>query len=228
MQLKKLQAAIGAYREHLLGQRFYADTYKWEILKNFQDHWDPAASQLAQMYDQSLQSSHTRRWWKGENFQPKEMMIRFLEASPDFARRSFEDLFNEEKAIEGRVSRFLFACDVLLEDYKKDHPLSIDNNHFHADNHMISLYLGLRYPEQYTVIFYPEFRSFLEKIGMRNPPSPFDYERFFKICRTLYSFIQKDEALLNWQVNQLQVGQHYLGPNIWIVQGLYEFGHQQL
>lgn len=224
MQLQKLQSAIAAYKQQLAKQRFYDQQYKWEILKHFQDNWDIEAPDLAEMYDRCLQSNHTRRWWKGENFQPKEMMIRFLQASPDFGRRMFRDLFNEEKDIEGRVSRFQFACDVMLEEYKKDHPLTIDNNHFHSDNHMISLYLGLRYPMQHTVIFYSDFYRFLTKIGMRNAPGPFDFERFFKICKTLHTFLLKDEELQALHLSKLKVGTDFIGPSLWMAQDLYAFG----
>lgn len=224
MQLQKLQSAIQVYKRQLQKQRFYDQQFKWELLKNFQDNWDIEAPDLAEMYDRSLQSKHTRRWWKGENFHPKEMMLRFLRASPDFGRRMFRDLFNEEKDIEGRVSRFQFACDVMLEEYKKDHPLTIDNNHFHSDNHMISLYLGLHSPAQHTVIFYPTFHQFLLKIGMRNAPGPFDVERFCKICKTLHTFLQKDQELQELHLSKLQVGTDFMGPNIWMAQDLYEFG----
>lgn len=223
MQLQKLQAAIRAYKKHLQTQPFYDHQFKWEILKNFQDNWDLDAPDLAQMYSRSLESEYTRRWWIGENFYPKEMMSRFLEESPDFSRRMFADLFNEEKDIEGRISRFQFAADVLLGEYKKAHPLTIENNHFHSDNHMLSLYLGLKYPDSYTVIFYPAFRTFLEKIGMRSIPEVFDFERFFKITRTIYGFIQKEEGLLELHHSKLSPKENYMGNNLWIVQDFYEY-----
>ncbi len=224
MQVKKIQEAIQAYRQHLATERFFQNQYKWEIVQEFQQNWDIEAPKLGSMYDASLQSSHTRRWWKGENFHPKEMMIRFMELSPDFARRVFKDLFNEEKDLEGRISRFQFACEVLLEEYKKANPLTIDNNHFHSDNAMISLYLGLRYPQQYTVIFYDDFSTFLQKIGTRQIPTPYEYERFFKICRALHNFVKKDEELLALHHSKLDLQKNYLPDSLWLIQDLYEWG----
>lgn len=223
MQLQKLQAEIKLYKKQLKAQRFYEQAYKWEILKNFQDNWDLDAPDLAAMYDASLESTHTRRWWNGENFQAKEMMIHFLKASPDFGRRMFADLFNEEKDIEGRISRFQFACDVLLEEHKVAYPLTIDNNHFHSDNHMISLYLGLQMPQHYTVIFYPDFARAMERIGMLKIPAAFDFSRFFKICRTLYTFLSKEEGLLEIHHSKLDLQKHYLAENLWLAQDFYAF-----
>lgn len=191
MQLQKLQEAIAAYKNHLQSEPYYKSQYKWEILKNFQNHWDLDAPDLAEMYNKSLESGYTRRWWTGENFFPKEMMLRFLKESPDFSRRMFADLFNEEKDIEGRVSRFQFAMDVLLGEHKKANPLTIDNNHFHSDNHMISLYLGLRYPEKYTVIFYEDFNAFLKKIGTRNILALLTSNAFLKYAERSTLFYKK-------------------------------------
>ncbi len=228
MQVKKIQEATRAYRQHLERERFFRNRYKWEMLRGFQRHWDLESPNLAQMYDRSLQSSHTRRWWKGENYQPKAMMIQFMEQSPDFARRAFQDLYNEDKDLEGRISRFQFSCDVLLEEYKKAHPLRIDNNHFHSDNAMISLYLGLRYPQQSTVIFYEDFRAFLQKIGTRQLPQVYEYERCFKICRALHNFVKKDEALLALHHSKLELERDYLADSLWLIQDFYEWGAKNL
>src|SRR5690606_6359721 len=103
------------------------------------------------MYDQSLQNSQSRRLWVGENFFPKEMMLKFTGLQKEYVRLAFRDLFNESKDISGRMDRFIFYCDELLGEYKSVNPKSIENRHFHDENyHMISLYLAFEFTENYT------------------------------------------------------------------------------
>lgn len=232
MQLKKIQHYIAQYKSLLQNYRPYREEYKWESLKVFQDHWDIDAPDFAKMYDQSLQNSESRRLWKGQNFFPKERMLQFIQFQPEFARRMFRDLFDESKSIDGRKSRFLFGCESLLQDYKKDHPSSIENNHDHEGNHIISMYLAFRYPEQYTLFFYPAFSAFMKKLGSVQVPTPYEFERFFKISRTLHTFLLKDEELIAIHQRKLHPNRHYMASSLLIVHDFYwcctqpEFGIQ--
>ena len=153
MQVKKIQEAFAAYRAFLQSPAAEDRLYLWEIQQHFQKHWDVEAEDLAAMYDQSLQSQHTRRHWRRENYDPKQMMLNFMQLDDNYLRQIFKDLFNERNDISGRVDRFLFHCDQLLQEYKRRNPRKIDNNHDHADGYqMISLYLSLRYPDQYCFV----------------------------------------------------------------------------
>ena len=220
MQLKKLEYYIQAYKTFLQRYRQYSEEYKWESLKIFQDNWDIDAPDFATMYDQCLQNSYSRRLWIGNNYEPKKRMLDFIAINPEFIRRMFKDLFDENKAIENRISRFQFGCETMLEDYKNLHPTSIENNHYH-DHEMISLYLGFRYPQQYTLFSYPAFKATMEKLGSANIPSPFDYERFYKIMRTIFTFIKKDEIILSIHRKKLNPRQHYTDETLLIVQDFY-------
>ena len=123
-------------------------------------------------------------------------MLEFIKQNSDFVRSMFRALFDETTTIEKRISKFQFGCEVMMQDFKEDHPTSIENNHFHLENHVISMYLSFRYPEKYAVYFYAEFASMMKKIGSTKVPSPFEMERFFKITNTLTTYLQKDEELM--------------------------------
>jgi len=162
MQVKKVQEYFQRYKAFLKSKRASQHLYIWESQKIFQENWDLEAIDLAQMYDQSLQNSHTRRLWKKERHAPKEMMLKFANMQPDFVRQMFRDLFYEGISAEGRCARFIFYCDQLLEEYKKQNPHSIDNNHYHEDDYwMISLYLSFRFPDQYCLYVPEKFRYLL-------------------------------------------------------------------
>ncbi|RMG88462.1 MAG: hypothetical protein D6714_00655 [Bacteroidetes bacterium] len=231
MKLQALQTAFQAYKHYLRKQagnrphrRPPAGLYKWESLKIFQENWDLDAPDLAEMYDRSLQNAETRRLWKRENFEPKDMMLKFIRLQPDFVRYMFTDLFNEEKDIVGRVDRFVFHCDELLREYKEQNPRSVENNHFHNDDYqMVSLYLAFRYPDQYTLYDFDHFRALLTFLEAPNVPKTGDFGRFCKVMRTIYKLMSKDEALMDLHRARLDPARHYSGETLLIVEDFYRF-----
>ncbi len=197
MQLKLIQAYIESYKAYLKTPAAKENLHLWESQANFQQHWDPAANDWKTMYDQSLQNSQTRRLWKRESYDPKDMMLKFIELQPEYVKQMFHDLYNEEKDIEGRVSRFVFYCDQLLQEYKDAYPHSIENNHYHDDDYgMVSVYLAFRFPEKYTLYRKDSFIGFLKKVNAIKVSPANDFERFVKVTRTLASLLRKDEKLL--------------------------------
>jgi hypothetical protein len=174
------------------------------------------------MYDRSLQNSQTRRLWKRENYEPKEVMLKFVELNREFVRQVFLDLFNEQKEIDGRVDRFIFHCDELLREYKEAHPRSIENSHYHDDNYqMVSLYLAFRYPEQYAPYDFEVFTRFMALLGSRDVPKVNDIGRFFKVMRTVYGFLKKDEALMELHRQRL-LPPHYQGDTLLLAEDFYK------
>ncbi len=223
MNLQKIQHYISEYKKHLQSTRDFEAGYKWESLQVFQNNWDIEAADFGKMYDASFQNSETRRLWKGDNFFPKEMMLKFIEMAPDFVRNMFRDLFDENKDVENRISRFQFCCDSLLSEYKSKFPLTIENRHFHLENHMISMYLCFRFPEQYSLFEYPAFKQAMVNIGVTNLPTQFDIARFFKVARTLNTFLQKDQELINLQKKKLRPQVHFMENTLLLVNDFYIF-----
>lgn len=224
MNLKKLQSAIESYQRFLLENPDHNPYWKWESLRIFQENWNINAPDLADMFDRSLQNSHTRRLWKRENYAPKEMMLKFIDLNDEYARFIFQDLFNEEKDVEGRADRFIFYCDELLKDYKAAKRHSIENRHFHDDNYqIISLYLAFRYPGQYTLYHFETFKKFMAAIGSLDIPKLNDIGRFFKVMRTVYKFLQKNEVVLKIHSERLDESQHFTGETLLVVEDFYGF-----
>ena len=121
--------------------RYKEDTlYRWESLQNFKLNFNLETEALRQMYDKSLQNTQTVRLWKDRQYYPKEIMLLFCDLQPEYVKFAFTDLFNENKTIEGRMDRFVFYCEELLQAYKEKYPLKIENNHYHHYP-IISLYL---------------------------------------------------------------------------------------
>ena len=147
------------------------------------------------MFDAAFFNTESRRLWQTEQWQPKRIMTLFWRFDPLTVRMMFDDLYNETREVEGRVSRFLFGCDSLLRDYKKAHPTSIENNHYHDGFQMIALYLAFRYPETYAPYSFATFQKAMIRFGAKDIPQANDLARYFKVLRTLMTFLEKDGAV---------------------------------
>ncbi len=224
MNLQKLTDSIRRYKHFLLTHPQHDPYWKWESLKIFQENWDTEALDLRSMYDRSLENSHTRRLWKRENYAPKDVMLKFIELNREYARQIFKDLFNENKDVEGRIDRFVFYCDELLREYKETHPRSIENSHYHDDDYqMISIYLSFRYPAQYTIYDFEKFKNLMAMLGSRDVPKVNDAARFFKVMRTVYGFIQKEEGILEIHEKRLNPAKHYMGETLLVAEDFYRY-----
>jgi hypothetical protein len=223
MVLAKIQENIAAYKAWLKKERAFPAAYQWEILQTAQQHWDLTANPLSHMLDQCLQNSHSRRLWQDGNWQPKRMMMLFMDFEPEMVRAMFEDLFNEKHAAENRASRFVFGCDALLAEYKRANPTSIENNHDHGDFRMVALYLALQFPEQYAPYDFEHFREALIRLGARDIPELNDLGRYFKVLRTLMTFIEKDEELPALIAPYLKAHKHFQGRTAWLAADYLRF-----
>ncbi len=219
MNLQKLNDTIQAYKSFLKSNTRHDPYLKWESLKVFQENWDIEAPDFRNMYDRSLQNSRTRRLWKRENYEPKDMMLKFIGLNSEFVRYMFQDLFNENKEVDGRIDRFVFHCDELLREYKDTHPRSVENSHFHDDNYqMVSLYLAFRYPELYAPYDFESFRKLLQLLGSMDVPKVNDVGRYFKVMRTVYKFLQKDGEVLEIHRQRIKPGLHFEGETLLVAE----------
>lgn len=216
MNLQKIQEYISLFKIHLKSRHKEKALYKWESLQNFQQNWDLETEDLSNMYNQSLQNTQTVRLWKDNQYYPKQIMLLFTEMMPDYVIFAFNDLFTEAKTIDGRMDRFQFYCNELLKTYKEQNPLKIENHHYH-DYQIISLYLTFRYPLQYTLYDFDVFKQTMINLGSRDIPKVNDVERFFKISRTLWKFLSKDEAVWELHQKRLHPQIHYAGESLLLV-----------
>lgn len=215
MQLKKIQEALDQFKTHLGSEAKEEHLYIYESQKIFQENWNLESSDPASMYNRSLNNTQTRRLWNRENYEPKRMMLEFWRMQPDFVKQMFQDLFDENKKVDGRVGRFVFYCDELLTEFLEKHPRSREGKHFHQDGYQIvSLYLAFRYPDQYSLYHFDRFKRLLIALGTPDIPATHDFDRFCKVVKTLWGFMQKDEELIAAHRERLEEGKHYQGESL--------------
>ena len=213
MQLQKLRELFTSYRRYLQSPQRHDRLHYWAALQYFQEHWDLQADDLPAMLEASFQNPHTRRLWKREGWEPKRMLLELARLEPELMRQALRDLLNEEKALEGRTTRFVFYSDELLELYRKAHPRSIDANHYLDDYAFLFLLLAFRYPQQYAPYDFPKFQALLRQTLAPNIPATHDVERYTKVMRTLYKLLEKEEGLLDLHRQRL-LPVHYPGETL--------------
>lgn len=224
MQVKKINAYLDAFEDYLTQEESDERVYIWESQKLWQEHWDLQSPDLVGMYRQSLQNSTSRRIWNRESYEPKAMMLRFARLQPDYFRQMFMDLLNEQKEVSGRLSRFSYYCDQLLEMLREKHPKRAFPSHFHDDGYEISsIYLTFQYPTQYIPYKLELFQSVMKKLGAPKPVLAHDTERYFKVARTLDSMLQKREKILQSHQERLQAELHYTEPSLLLAYDLVCF-----
>jgi len=197
VQLNLLNELLEKYGQMLEEKGVIYNELLWEIQEGFQKNWDIEAPEFKEMYAQSINSNISRRLWKLRGGDAKNRMLDLIDQDAEFARTLFKGLFDEEKDLSYRISHFQFGCEVLMEEFRKKNVNSIENDHFHQDNHMTTLYLSLKYPNDYALFYSDKFISFLKNLGVQQLPPPNDYDRFYKVSRTVLQLINKNEKLIS-------------------------------
>ena len=223
MLLHKINSEVQRYREWLEAVKHHPEVHKWESVQHFQNHWNLDTPDPAAMFDQCFYNSESRRLWHQENWEPKRVMTEFWKFDPQTVRWMFDDLFNETKAVDGRIGRFLFGCDTVLRDYKKAKPTSILNNHDHDDYRMISVYLAFRYPESYAPYDFAVFQKTMELVGARDVPQENDLPRYFKVLKTFMTFLTRDASVKQAMHRHLHPKRHFQGETMLLAEDFCRF-----
>lgn len=207
------------YKELLASNPNYDEEYKWESLKNFQDNWDIDAPDFEAMYDKSLSNSLSDNLWASMHYYPKSVMLGFIRRDPELVRAMFRQLFDEEQNVERRIDQFVLQCDRLIKHDTAEDPSRV--NHYHSGYRIMSVYLGFRYPQTYTVYKYTEFKTFMEMVRANTIPGTNEIGRFFKVMNTLYNILIKDEELLRIHRGKIANERYYQGDTLLLAQDFY-------
>lgn len=191
MNLQKINKYIEQYIRRLEDPN-YDGLVLWELVHQFQSHWDLDASSFEEMFGCSFGINSPL--WNKDDYIPKKMMERYIRMNDDLARAMFYDLFNESKDITGRISRFVFQCDEFYNMDRSSNQRVLP--HYHSDMKMIFLYLAFRYPEKYSLYDFSSFKNFMQNVGSTKFFSPQDLERFVKVTKTISMLTQKNEHLI--------------------------------
>ncbi len=213
MNLNKIKQKILIYKEYLLSNDNQKYLHHWETLKCFQDNWDNGAANLPQMYETALQNSTSRRLWQREDYFPKKAMLQLIQTDTEFMRLAFRDLFHHEHELSGRVLRFIHYCDTTLEVFRSQNKHTKMNAHYHH-HETAMMYLAFRYPEYYSLYEKKSFEAFLKSVDAPHISQTHDLDRFQKITKILYNFLEKEEGLLQLSKNRFNEKHYQLASKL--------------
>lgn len=125
-------------------------------------------------------------------------MLQLIAADPELATIAWKDLANTAASLDGRLSRFDYYCNELLQLHRQQHFRSVETYH-HQDATMLSLYLAGLQPGQYAL--YPgltAFAGFCKAIGSPDIPRVDDLVRYMKVASIVNTYIQRDVLYDKW------------------------------
>lgn len=208
MVLRLLKAEIENFEKYMNHQARTTDDplFLWENLYNFQKNWDIHATDFKLMFDTSVNNSKTKRFWEA----PKKVMLGFIEHNPGFVKIMFNDLFDESKNLSGRIDRFQFYCENMLEELRSG-IIKAPTDHLHTSE-VIYFYLSMKYPEQYAVYHHQDFVHTLHKIEAKDIPVVYDVERFYKVAIIINKYLEEN-LNINPLIERLLKGSIYFKPH---------------
>ncbi len=209
MIISILKEQISGFKNYLLKQQKTLDEplFHWESQYHFQNNWDIDTEDFLSMYQQSVNNSQSRRYWQREQFTPKQSMEWFITIDGAFVKMMFQDLFNETKTVSGRIDRFIFYCDEMLERVREVYKDKI-NNHYH-DIPFVYYYLAMRYPDQYSVYDVGNFNRTLEILKAMNIPKVADPDRYYKTSKILNKYINEDSSINELIIKRLNASNYF-------------------
>ncbi len=194
MKLHLLEDLIDQFILHQLENDLTDWFYPHTMVSRFHTMWRPPdPNTLKETYEQCLKSEYSQLWWKRDNYKPKEIMINLIDADPELATIAWKDLANDSASIDGRLYRFNYYCDELLQLYRQLNPRSVETYH-HQDASIVSLYLAGLFPEKYAL--YPgldAFQIFCKVVGSPDIPVIDDLARYMKVAAIGFTFLQRNK-----------------------------------
>lgn len=191
IDVQRFQEILVRYKKDFVAFTWKGEKYKWEAVKCFQDHWDVAAENFAEMLKQSL--ANTYNLLASHMNYPASSIIEFAENYPEEVRAMFIDLFDESKEIYERIAAFKSKASEILPRMNWGQA-----QHYQHEN-AISTYLWLRYPDKYYIYKFGEVKKCSEELhsdykfwkgsyaaNMRN---------FYKLYDEIASALQQDEEM---------------------------------
>jgi len=214
MKVALINAYKDVFKKHLEITQDYHELYKYECLKNFQDNWDLGELDLYTTFDKSFKSKISGRLWGGSKNSAKSLMLKFIEMDKEFVRSMFRDLYNEDKDIAMRVNRFNFHCEQLLDQLMLQNKKI--NDHQQSED-IVAMYLAFQYPQTYNLFSYGAFEIMMNRLELKDIPQSFELDRYFKLCKGLYTMLTKDEELLELHKKHFESDIYYVENTMLIV-----------
>ncbi len=186
----KMKEIVAAYKRDF-PTHWPDEKYKWEAVKTFQDNWDIDADDFPGMLTKVL--SKTDNLLRNRSYYPAGMIEEFAEFSPEEVRAMFVALYDEERDIIERILEFKNKSADVFEKYNSD-----AKQHY-QDEHAITTYLWLRYPNKYYIYKISEAKAITEELNagyiFKKGAYADNLKNFYALYDEICEFINTDTEL---------------------------------
>ena len=159
----KLEPVLSGYQTYFPKYWPHGEDFKWEAAQQFHDHWDINAADFGEMFKEA--TAKVFSLLDTGYAYPRAMILNFAAADCEATRAMFRSLFDESIGLSPRIIAFQAAAEALRIKYND----GSWNNHY-QNTSAISVYLWLRYPDQYYIYRYSVTRDISTALNFNAPP----------------------------------------------------------
>ena len=159
----KLEPVLSGYQTYFPKHWPHGEDFKWEAAQQFHDHWDINAADFGEMFKES--TARVFSLLDTGYAYPRAMILNFATADCEATRAMFRGLFDGFIGLSQRITAFQAAAEALRIKYND----GSWNNHY-QNTSAISVYLWLRFPDQYYIYRYSVTRDISTALSFDAPP----------------------------------------------------------
>ena len=159
----KLKSVLSGYQTYFSQHWLHGEDFKWEAAQHFHDHWNIDAADFGEMFKEA--TAKVFSLLDTGYAYPRAMILNFAAADCEATRAMFRGLFDEAVGLPQRITAFQSAAEALRIKYND----GSWNNHY-QNTSAISVYLWLRYPDQYYIYRYSVAHDISDALNFDAPP----------------------------------------------------------
>ena len=177
------------------------EIYKWIAVRHFQDNFFneevPFGDRIRESFSKHKNLLDTRRYL------PLKLLTEVYEKKPSYTKKMIEALFNESDSLKDRVGKYIASfktammqmADEGYKDWKGRKNLSSYQN-----THAISVYLAMRYPNNYYIYKWGVFRDFSNRVGyeIKSKNHIDKYLEFNKLCEEVKKVLLNEKGFISF------------------------------
>ncbi len=209
MNIEKVRQVIKFYKDNL-DEIDKLEKYKWQAVKCFQDNWSNTSISFYERLESSL--AKTKNLLDAGNYFPHRMILEISKQFPNDVESLLNMLFDDDSGIGERCSAFKQGFDKLKELSEQS---GKQFGKHYQDDHAITVYLTLRFPDTYYIYKYGVFKSFCELVAYNFSPTPNkmnnveNLNHFFSLAGLLRAEIEEDRELVSAHFARLTTNEYY-------------------
>ena len=172
------------------------ESYKWDAVKCFQEHFSLDAEDFVEMMRASLDK--TDNLLSGNMYFARATILKMMETNPEDVRTCFRHLYDESIDIADRMTSFLQRIKKLFS-IQKAQGLFKDNETYQQSSRTVSVYLSLNKPAEHYLYMEKMYQTFLDVTGAYLPKIGrtdyvlFEYEM---VCDEIRKILLKNDKLV--------------------------------